>query len=206
VCGICGKLNPNYLCKKCEIILKKEKSSFVDNYQKDTTKYFNEHMYIFKYEGLIRNRILNYKFRDKSYLYMTFANFLLKDEKVFDFLKRYDIIIPVPISYQRYKQRGYNQSLLLAKEISKNVGLKLMPNVLKKSKNTVAQSTLNREERIANIENVYSINKKQLDKIENKKVLILDDIYTTGSTVNECSKMLKNANTKDIGVITIAKD
>lgn len=187
-------------------MLRKQKSCIIDDYKKDNTKYFSEHMYIFKYEGLIRSKILSYKFRNKSYLYKTFVSFLLKDEKVFDFLKRYDIIIPVPISYQRYKERGYNQSLLLAKEISKNTKLELIAKVLNKNKNVVAQSTLNKKERTTNIENAYKTNKKYLDKIKNKKILILDDIYTTGSTVNECAKMLNISEVKDIGIITIAKD
>jgi ComF family protein len=206
VCGICGKINTNSLCKKCELQIEKHKSCIIDNYEKDNTKFFNEHMYIFKYEGLIRNKILSYKFGDKAYLYKTFANFFINDKKIFAFLERYDIIIPVPISYKRFKERGYNQSKLIARQISKNTNLKLITNCLYKNKNIVAQSTLNKEKRQKNVENAFSINSKKLAKIKDKKILILDDIFTTGSTVNECAKMLKKVGIKDIGIITIAKD
>ena len=71
-------------------------------------------------------------------------------------------------------------------------------------KNIKPQSSLNKEDRIKNVENVYSI--KNQEKIINKKILLIDDIYTTGSTVNECSKVLKQAGVNNIGILTIAKD
>lgn len=206
MCGICGKIDKKFLCRKCESTLNKYKICNIDNYDKDNTKYFNNHMYIFKYEGLIRNKILSYKFNEKSYLYKTFTNFLLKDQKVFDFLERYDIIIPVPISKQRYKKRGYNQSLLIAKQISKKTKIELNKKVLNKKKNTVAQSTLNKKERIENAKDVYNINRKYIKEIKNKKILIIDDIFTTGSTVNECAKQLRTVGIRNIGILTIAKD
>ena len=76
-------------------------------------------------------------------------------------------------------------------------------NIIIKDKNIVPQSTLNQNERIKNIKNVYKIVNKE--KVKNKKILILDDIYTTGSTVNECSRILKEAECKEIGILTIAK-
>ena len=153
---------------------------------------------------MIRKIILNYKFNDKSYLYKTFVNFLLKNEKFFEILKSYDTIIPVPISTKRRKERGYNQSELIAREIAKKVEIEYNYQCLFKTKNIVEQSKLNKEERQKNIQGVYQIDKPQL--LENKKLLLIDDIYTTGSTVNECSKTLNQANPKQIGVMTLAKD
>ena len=161
-------------------------------------------MYIFKYEGLIRKLILDYKFNDKSYIYLTFVNFLLKNEKIFENIKKYDRIIPVPISKKRLKTRGYNQSLLIAKEISKKTNVKLVNNCLLKTKNIIEQSKLNKEDREKNIQGVYELQNKQL--IENKKILLIDDIYTTGSTVNECSRILRQENPNEIGIFVLAKD
>ena len=165
---------------------------------------FEELIYIFKYEGIIRENLLKYKFEEKSYLYKTFVNFLLKNDKIFENMKNYDTIIPVPISKKRNRQRGYNQSFLIAKEISKYTNLKLINNCLFKTKNVIEQSKLTKEEREQNIKNVYSL--KNGDKIESKKILLIDDIYTTGSTVNECCRILKKANPKKIGVVVLAKD
>ena len=204
-CGICEKINQNALCKKCEINLKKQAENQILKYGEDIEgKYFNELIYIFKYEGQIRKLILDYKFNEKSYIYLTFVNFLLKDKKIFKNIQNYDTIIPVPISRKRQKTRGYNQSLLIAKEISKQAKLDLVNNCLIKTKNIIEQSKLTKEEREKNIQNVYKLENKQL--IKNKKILLNDDIYTTGSTVNECSKILKQGNPNKIGILVLAKD
>lgn len=204
-CGICGKLNKNSLCNKCEIALKKEKNiNIINQGEEIENKYFNELMYIFKYESQIRKLIIDYKFNEKSYLYLTFVNFLLKNEKIFENIKKYDKIIPVPISKKRLKTRGYNQSLLIARKIANKTNLELLNNCLFKTKNIIEQSKLNKEDRIKNIQGVYELQNKQL--IENKKILLIDDIYTTGSTVNECSKMLSQGNPTEIGVLVLAKD
>ena len=204
-CGICGKLASNSLCKKCEIELKKKSDmNIIQTGEEIEDKYFNELMYIFKYEGQIRKLILDYKFNEKSYIYLTFVNFLLKNKKIFENIKNYDTIIPVPISKKRLKTRGYNQSLLIARKIAEQTNLELVNNWLIKTKNIIEQSKLNKEDRMQNIQGVYELKNKQL--IENKKILLIDDIYTTGSTVNECSKILRQGNPKEIGILVLAKD
>lgn len=201
VCGICGKIDQNYLCKKCQKILESQAKFEII---KDYNQKFNNHLYIFKYEGIIRKTILNYKFNEKSYLYLTFVNFLLKNEKFFEILKSYDTIIPVPISKERKKERGYNQSELLAKELAEKLSIECIKNCLIKNKNIIEQSKLTRIERKKNIQGVYILKNKE--KLINKKILLIDDIYTTGSTINECCKNLEPANPKKIDVLTIAKD
>lgn len=205
ICGICGKINSESLCQKCKIKLKKhEESNIINEGETIEGKYFNELIYIFKYEGLVRKLILDYKFNDKSYIYSTFANFLLKNEKIFKNIKKYDKIIPVPISKERLRTRGYNQSLLISKEISKQTNVKLVNNCLLKTKNIIEQSKLNKEQREKNIQGVYELKNKQL--IENEKILLIDDIYTTGNTVNECCKTLREGNPNKIGILVLAKD
>ena len=210
VCGICGKLGQDYLCKKCQKILESQAKFAIDKNQ-DYNQNFNKHLYIFKYEGIIRKIVLDYKFNEKSYLYLTFVNFLLKNEKFFKILKSYDTIVPVPISVKRQKERGYNQSELIGNEIVKNLlekekSLKIecITSCLIKQKNIVEQSKLNKEQRQKNIQGVYKLKNKE--KLVNKKILLIDDIYTTGATAQECIKELKKANVKKIGVMTLAKD
>ena len=156
------------------------------------------------YEGIIRKKIIEYKFNEKSYMYKTFSNYILTNKEFCKKIENYDIIIPVPISKVRLKTRGYNQSYLIAKELSENLNIKLINNCLYKTQNIIEQSKLNKEDRIKNIQDVYSL--KNGKKLENKKILIFDDIFTTGSTVNECSKILYQARPKKIGILTIAKD
>lgn len=218
VCGICGKIAQKGICIKCNVELKKQTEVNILQKEEIEEKNFEELMYIFKYEGQVRKLILDYKFNEKSYMYKTFVNFLLNNKKIFENIKKYDKIIPVPISKKRYKERGYNQSLLIAKEISKQTqykanlenkqkektNLELVNNCLIKTKNIIEQSKLNKEERQNNIQGVYSLQNPQI--ITNQKILLVDDIYTTGSTVNECSKILKQANPKKIGILVLAKD
>ena len=204
VCGVCGRINKNSLCKKCEIQLKKQEVFGTDNYKEDLDKYFDEHLYIFMYGGIIRSLMLDYKFNDNSHLYKTFSNFLLKNEKFVENIKRYDIIVPVPLSKKRKMERGYNQSELIAREISNSVNVFFDSYCLRKTKNTTAQSTLDKQDRLINAEGAYEVRNPK--KLSQKRVLIFDDIYTTGSTVNECSKIIKQVGAKSIGVLTIAKD
>lgn len=225
VCGICEKLSNDWICSKCfkniedkikvntikissyseegNIEIKKERENEVDKITKEGVN-ISEIMYLFKYEGKIREMIIDYKFNEKSYIYITFVKILLKNKKILENIKNYDTIIPVPISGKRYKKRGYNQSYLLAKEICKYVNLNLETTCLYKIKNNVEQSSLNGLERQENIKGAYELRNMQI--LNNKKVLLLDDVYTTGSTVNECAKVLNKANPRKIGVFVIAKD
>ena len=206
MCGICGKVNTKALCNKCEVKIKKEFKFKTDNYESDIDKNFIEHHYFFKYENLIRNQIISLKFHEKPYIYQTITYFLKKMQKSFENLKKYDIIITVPLSMLRKKERGYNQSILVAKEISKIIEVPIGSKILYKTKNTIPQSSLNKEEREKNAKGVYKVT--NIKEIYNKKILIIDDIYTTGNTVNECAYMLiqKGIQRENIGVLTIAKD
>ena len=137
-------------------------------------------------------------------MYKSFAEYIIKNKKISNFIKKYDIIIPVPVHNKRKKQRGYNQTELIARKISQQLNISCKTKILVKIKNTKPQSTLNKEEREINAKAVYRLINKEI--LTNKKVLLMDDIYTTGSTVNECCHTLYEASPKTIGVITIAKD
>lgn len=203
-CLICGKVNSNILCKECKKQIY-EKAIFKIENNKNEELYFQKHIYIFKYREKIRNLILDYKFNEKSYLYKIFSKMIIKNEKICGILQKYDIIIPVPIHKKRKKQRGYNQSELIAKEIANKIqNLKYQDNILEKTKNTLPQSSLSKKQRKENSQNVYKITNKE--KIINKRIVIFDDIYTTGSTVNAISKILKENGAKEIIILTIAKD
>ena len=203
ICGICEKVNIDGLCNKCKIELERlVESSIIDTELEN--RFFNELIYIFKYEGFIRKLILDYKFHEKPYMYISIVAFILKNKKIYEKLQSYDTIIPVPISKKRMKERGYNQSLLIAKQISKDVKIPLQTNCLFKTKNIIEQSKLNKEQRKQNIQNVYELKNREI--LNNKQILLIDDIYTTGNTVNECAKVLQQAKPQKIDVLVLAKD
>lgn len=201
ICGMCGEINENYICNNCYENIKKIKKCVINEYN---NRNFSKHLYIFRYEGIIRNKIIEYKFEDKGYLYKMFAKIIFSDKKTCNFIKKYDVIIPVPISKKRKKKRGYNQSELVANELAQKLNQDIWTDIIIKKKDNKPQSELNKLERIKNVEDIYEINKPI--EVKNKKVLLLDDIYTTGSTVNEIARKLKQNQTQEIGVITLAKD
>lgn len=194
-CGICGKIGEGYICNNCY-------NMFVIN--KIYKNYNRERFHMLKYEGIIRDKLIEYKFNDKPHLYRMFYEILIKDKNACDFLKGYDIIIPVPIHKKRKSLRGYNQSELIAKKLSDRFKMPMYIDVLKKQINTIPQSSLGKKARKSNAQNVYKVDNMQ--KIKNKNVVIVDDIYTTGATANECIKVLKDAGAYRVGIITIAKD
>ena len=137
-------------------------------------------------------------------MYISKVAFILKNKIIYEKMQNYDTIIPVPISKKRMKERGYNQSLLIAKKISQSLKIPLQTNCLFKTKNIIEQSKLNKEQRKENIQHVYELKNGEI--LYNKRILLIDDIYTTGSTVNECSKILQQGMPKKIDVLVLAKD
>ncbi len=203
VCGMCGKISKDYLCNKCSIKLKQY--DITNKYMKiKKDMAFDELKCVLKYKADIRNMIIQYKFNNKAYLYKTFSKIILKNKKLCGFFKKYDIIMAVPIHKKREKKRGYNQAELIANDISKNIDIKLIENNLIKIKNIDSQSKLTKIQRKQNVKNAFAL--KNLEDIKNKNILIFDDIYTTGSTVNECANVLKKAGANKVGILTLAKD
>lgn len=204
VCGFCNEINNEFLCDSCRKKIEMIKVSKVDNYV-NAPVYFDEHFYMFKYGKDVRDAILKYKFDEKSYMYKSFAKLLSEDE-VFknNFINNYDFIICVPIHKKRFKERGYNQSELISKEIAKLCNKTYCKDVVQKSKNIVAQSSLDKLDRVRNIKDAFKLG-KNCEIVKKKKIAIFDDVFTTGATVNECAKVLKESGAEKVGVFTLAK-
>jgi len=117
------------------------------------------------------------------------------------FLKS-DFLIPVPLHKSRYRERGFNQSDILAEGISKVTGLSVLKNVLKRKKNTKDQTNLSREQRDENVRGAFVVTEPEM--INGKKIILVDDVITTGSTLSECARMLKQSGVKKILGMTIA--
>ena len=192
-CEICGKVG-TYLCEKCYRKIKKyELKPHIDK----------NVLCVYKYENIIREWIIDYKFNDKAYMYNIFAHLLIKNKKVIDFLYSCDIIIPVPLHLMRRLERGYNQTYLIAKKLSKYIQIEMRNDVLVKTKNIRPQSEKGYLDRKTDIRGAFEVKNKS--EIKGKNVLIFDDVYTTGSTTNECKRVLMQAGAKKVMVLTIAK-
>ena len=214
-CRICEKQVGDFICTNCYLRLKRFEKLHVINFKESYSKIYGFNyegktrkldglIYLFEYEGYIRNLIIRFKFHGKFYLSKVFSKIILKNEKLCGILKFYDIICSVPMHKNKFKKRGYNQSQLLAEDLAKKLGLYYDKNIIIKTINNEKQSSLSKEERYENIKNVFKV--KKTDKILNKKVILIDDICTTSATLEECSKVLKEAGASKVIALVIAKD
>ena len=115
---------------------------------------------------------------------------------------KYDFIIPVPLHPLKKAERGYNQSYYIAKGISQITKIKIGNNIVKRKRYTSTQTKLSAIERKENIRNAFTI--KKIDKIRGKKIILVDDVTTTGATVTEVAKKLKKIGVSEILLLTAA--
>lgn len=153
------------------------------------------------YSRVIRRGILKFKFSNSLFLGEALSGFLVKafEENYSD--AGLDAIVPIPVHDDRLIQRGYNQSAILAKKLGKKVGLNVLTNCLAKSRNTTPQTQLKRKERLANIKGSFFVRNPLV--IKNKRLLILDDVFTTGSTVSEAASVLKSHGAQSVNALVL---
>lgn len=128
----------------------------------------------------------------------------IKTEKNTDIIWQNSVLIPVPLHRKKFNERGYNQSEELAKELAKILKIPVVSDALIKTKETKPQMTLKKEEREKNLENAFKIKNPEL--FQSKKIFLVDDVYTTGSTMQECAQILKTNGAKSVWGICIARD
>lgn len=114
------------------------------------------------------------------------------------------VIIPVPLSRKRLKERGYNQAELIARSLSDKMSVRFLPDVLYKKKDTVSQVEIkDRKKRLENVKGVFAV--KNPEAVKNKIVILIDDVITTGATLNEASHILKQAGAKKVVGVVVAR-
>ena len=159
---------------------------------------FKKAVSVFVYENGATVLISKFK-NGKPYLKELFADKIA--EKLVGF-PEIDCIVYVPLTTLSLIKRGYNQSRLLATSLSKRVQTPVVYGALKRVKQARAQKGLTREQRTENVKGVFKIQKRK--EIKDKSVLLVDDVMTTGSTVNEISRLLLSAGAKEVYVATVA--
>ena len=211
ICGQCwqGVINHSPpFCSKCgrplketanpALIRKKLCSNCI------TTKYyFQQGWTAAAFNGIIKNCIHLLKYQGKisladplSSLMAGFYKQYLKDQK-------FDLIIPVPLSRLKYRQREFNQAELLARQISRTIGLKTDPNNLIRTRPAPAQVQLDRVQRLMNLKDAFKVKKPA--KAAGRNILLIDDVFTTGSTLNECAHALLKAGARQVSVFALAR-
>jgi ComF family protein len=155
------------------------------------------------YDDITRQLVLRYKHGDHLYLTRSFVPWI--ESGAGDVIALSDVIIPVPLHWTRLLKRRYNQSALLAKEIAARYGKLYDPFLLKRVKATPPQGKRGVKERYNNVKKAFFIPKKKRIRLEDKTVLLIDDVMTSGATVNECAKTLKAHGAKAVYVAAIAR-
>ena len=206
---ICEKCRPKLrritepFCKRCGKPLKGTQEEFCYDC-KETKHHYSQGRAVYVYDSMLKQSIGNLKYHNKR----EYAVFYI--EEIATYLKK-DIqrwkplcIVPVPLYKKKRRSRGFNQAELLAKGIGKKMGIPVYSNLLKRRTDTLPQKKLGKKERKENLKQVFYLEKSMETEIKGKNILIVDDIYTTGSTVDQCSKVLKRAGAGEVYFVCIA--
>lgn len=155
------------------------------------------------YEGLVKDCIHNFKYNSHTYLGKTLAFLMINFAFEHINLSKIDAIVPVPLYWKKRRDRGFNQSEILGKILGKKTGIPFIRNGLSRAMAIRPQIELPRRERINNVKGAFKV--IEPGKFSGKHLLLIDDVFTTGATLNECSKILLDSGAKDVWVFTLAR-
>lgn len=184
-CLVCRKEEVEGICEKCK--------------NKITYSFDEEEMSIGYYCGPLKKLILELKCK-KNFEAGDVLVDLVKD-RIKNFRDEYAITY-IPISKESLKTRGFNQCEYIAKELGYILNMEVV-NTLVRVKSSKTQKTLRREERLENLKGAFAVIDRSL--VENRKLILLDDVITTGATIQEAKKVLEECNVKKIKILTLAK-
>lgn len=155
------------------------------------------------YNDASRKMILAFKYGDRLHAVKTFAPWMMRAGQ--SLINQADFIIPVPLHNRRLRERRFNQSALLAQEIARKSGKAYIPDLLQRTRHTIPQQGLNYKERGKNVHGAFEVNENHLHAVKGRVILLIDDVYTSGATLNECARVMKQAKAAIVNVLTIAR-
>lgn len=191
-CPVCGRFfdgaGARHLCGRCQTVLPP----------------FSRHCSGGRYRGVLKDAVLLLKYRKirplGAYLGGLVSAAVQKDE---DLWRGVDLVVPVPLHRDRRRERGFNQSERIGREIARRAGLPIDGGVLLKVRSTPPQTSLEHGARTENVRGAYALGRKK--SIEGKILLLVDDVFTTGSTLGECARVLRSAGAADVRAVTVAQ-
>lgn len=192
VCPICGGpflngIPENHVCEEC---LRKR-------------PFFESAVAPYLYDGRIMDAIHQFKYEGKAHLAKALGPLLASFGKEWLREERDPLIVPVPLHPKRLRQRGYNQSLLLARHVAARLGASLDFLSLRRIKDTKVQTGLKRDERRKNVRKAFEVVDRKA--VKGKTIVLVDDVATTGSTLNECAKVLRKAGCRKVYGLVLAR-
>lgn len=201
VCKVCGDrliyIRDKY-CLKCGRPIESE----TKEYCADCTKrkhYFDQARSLLSYQGDVRHSLYRFKNANRREYASFYGTQIGKDFGKWIRRSRIDYLVAVPMYPRKKRERGYNQSVVLAAEIGRQTGIEVKKRLLVKTADTKPQKTLDRTERRKNLKDAFAVK----ENLAGKNVLLVDDIYTTGATVDMAAKALKEAGAEGVYVICV---
>lgn len=164
-------------------------------------RHFTRARALFLYEEPLKEVIHRFKYQGKTACLPSFARFA-KNHPLLADLADADWIVPVPLHPSRLRERGFNQALLLARALFPK-DRRIAPDLLVRTRPTEPQTNFNGTARRANLKNAFGVVKPH--RLKGKNILLIDDVFTTGTTVNECARVLKKAGAAEVMVLTLAR-
>ena len=202
LCDECLKSLPrsaSHVCQKCGESLD-SMADYCMSCKDHIERYFTLARAPLLYDGIVIKLIHDLKYHNKQFV-GEYLSRMIVDE----FIKHnfdVDVVVPIPLNPNREKQRGYNQALLISVSFEKELGLPIDTVNFVRTVDTPTQTQLSKEERKHNLEHAFKVINKTFFK--NKKVLLIDDVYTTGATMEEASKALIDGGAKEVYCLSVA--
>jgi len=163
---------------------------------------FERAMAVGSYDGRLRELLHLLKYEDLRPLAAKLGS-MLAQSMLTAGLPGNCVVIPIPLHRRKERQRGFNQSLLLARSVAGQFGFPLLSDCLQRKRETASQTGLTREQRRANLRGAFAV--KERARIGGKVVILVDDVFTTGTTAAECTRVLMRAGAKQVFVATVAR-
>ena len=214
-CCFCGKVSVTSVCSQCEKAVEYVKEPVCKKCGKpirceeneycsdciETPKIFEQGKSIWVHTGCVRWSIYQFKYHNRRVYGEYYASemYRLYKEKIKEW--NIDVIVPVPLHWKRRLSRGYNQAEVLARALAKKTGIMMRTNLVKRKKNTRPQKKLSHGERSKNVKNAFCVTELESGM---RNILIIDDIYTTGNTMNEMAKCLYSKGAQKVFFLTIS--
>lgn len=168
-----------------------------------TPRTFDQAKSLLVYDEASRKMILAFKHGDALHLHTTLAPLLAKAGG--EFLNPDAIIVPVPLHWMRLVKRRYNQAAILGIEIGKLSGVTCWPDALIRTRHTPPQGHKTAKDRHRNVSGAFDIHQSYVHKLSGRDIILIDDVFTTGATLEECAKVLKAAGAKSVKLLTVAR-
>lgn len=155
-----------------------------------------------EYSGIVKDSLIRFKFYSRPSYYRTYARMIADRMEKLGSIGKFDLVMSVPLHKKKEYSRGYNQAYLISKALCRYLKLPERSYLLKRFKNTDTQSLLDRSERRLNIMNAFKVTGSE--EVKGKSILLVDDIMTTGFTLDECARMLKEAGAVSVTAAVVA--